>query len=436
MPTPRRVLTEDDVHRYVEEQCFPVGARRVGAELEWFVTGPASHEQVAEAAGQGPFPAGSTLTFEPGGQVELSSPALADAGATCSALQVDGAELTRRLGTVGAGVLAAGVHPNRVPRRLLRQPRYDAMEAFWSGVGEHEPGAGLAMMCTTAAVQVSLDAATDDPACGRDGRWRLAHALSPVLAASFANSPVVLGRATGWRSTRLGIWEALDRTRTSPALRTGRAVDDWSAYLLDANVMLLRATDTYHPLRRAFPFGRWLAEGHDLGWPDLEDLSYHLSTVFPPVRAKGWLELRCIDALPAPWWPVPIAVAAGLLDDAEAADEAALVTGRASWCWCEAPRWSLSYEPLADAARRCFALASAGLARLGAPPELIGLVDAYRERYVDRGRCPADDTLDRLAGDGGGSPTDPADVAPTGWTRQVDVPPTGWSRPAGEPVAG
>src|SRR5580658_7997343 len=212
MPTSRRALTEGDVHRFVEERCFPTGTRRVGAELEWFVTGSASHEQVAEAAGEGPFPAGSTLTFEPGGQAELSSPALADAGATCSALQVDGDELARRLRTVGAGLLAVGVHPDRVPLRLLRQPRYDAMETYWSGVGEHEAGAGLAMMCTTAAVQVSLDAATDDPASGRDSRWRLAHALSPVLAASFANSPVALGRATGWRSTRLGIWEALDRT--------------------------------------------------------------------------------------------------------------------------------------------------------------------------------------------------------------------------------
>jgi len=422
MPTSRRVLTEADVHRFVEERCFPIGTRRVGAELEWFVTGSAPHDRVVEAADQGPFPAGSTLTFEPGGQVELSSPTLADAGATWSALETDSAELRRRLGAVGADLLAVGVHPDRVPRRLLRQPRYDAMETYWTDVGEHEPGAGLAMMCTTAAVQVSLDAATDDAASGRDGRWRLAHALSPVLAAAFANSPVALGRATGWRSTRLGIWEALDRTRTSPALRTGRAVDDWTAYLLDANVMLLRQTDTYRPLRRAFPFGRWLAEGHELGWPDLDDLVYHLSTVFPPVRAKGWLELRSMDALAAPWWPVPIAVAAALLDDPEAADEAALVTGRASWCWCEAPRWSLSYEPLADAARHCFALASAGLARLGIAAELIGLVDAYRDRYVERARCPADDTLDRLAGD---VPADPAGAVPSGW-----------ARPTGEPVAG
>src|SRR5581483_9171255 len=94
-----------------------------------------------------------------------------------------------------------------------------------------------------------------------------------------------------------------------------------------------------------------------------------------------------------PWWPVPIAVTAALLDDPEAADGAARATGRASWCWCEAPRWSLGYEPLADAASRCFALARSALGRMGAPATLISLVEAYQERFVDRGLCPADQAV-------------------------------------------
>jgi glutamate--cysteine ligase len=288
----------------------------------------------------------------------------------------------------------AGVHPDREPRRLLQHPRYSAMQSFWETGGESEPGAGLAMMCTTAAIQVSLDAACAGDGGGRDSRWRLAHALAPVLSAAFANSPVARGRVTGWRSTRLGIWESLDRTRTAPALRTGRAAEDWAAYLLDANVMLIRRGELFEPVAPGFPFGRWLAEGHSLGWPSMDDLVYHQSTVFPPVRSKGWLELRSIDAPPEEWWPVPIAVATALLDDPEAADAAARATGRASWCWCEAPRWSLSYEPLGEAARVCFALATEALGRLGAPDHVIRLVEAYRERFVDRGRCPADETLD------------------------------------------
>jgi ergothioneine biosynthesis glutamate--cysteine ligase EgtA len=415
MPVPRRVLTEADVRRFVEERCFPAGRGRIGAELEWFVSGDASHEAVAAAAGSGPFPGGSSLTFEPGGQVELSSPTGPTVGATCTALAGDAAELERRLAPLGAGLLAAGVHPERSPKRVVRLPRYDAMESFWANGGEHDRGAGLAMMCTTAAVQVSVDASIERDGAvrtpsgpSRDDRWRLAHALSPVLSASFANSPLARGRVTGWRSWRLGIWEGLDRTRTAPALRTGRAVDDWTAYLLDANVMLLHAGTRCEPVGYGFPFGRWMVEGHRFGWPDEEDLAYHLSTVFPPVRAKGWLELRCMDAVPDPWWAVAVAVTAALLDDEEAADGASRVTGRASWCWCEAPRWSLSYEALGEAARQCFALASDALPRMGAAPGLVRLVESYREQFVDRGRCPADDTLDDLTRTGGDAPAAPA----------------------------
>jgi glutamate--cysteine ligase len=398
MPSPRRVLSQADVHRFVDERCFPQGSRRVGAELEWFVVGDAPHGAVASAAGAAPFPGGSALSFEPGGQAELSSPTAGSVGAAVEILTADSRELRRRLATVGADVMMAGVHPDREPRRLLDLPRYQAMQSFWESGGEHDPGAGLAMMSTTASVQVSVDTAVDghhpSEAGGRDSRWRLAHALAPVLSASFANSPVARGRVTGWRSTRLGIWEALDRTRTAPALRTGRAVEDWAAYLLDANVMLIRTANAHRAVAAGFPFGRWVAEGHPLGWPDEDDLAYHLSTVFPPVRSKGWLELRSMDAPPEEWWPVPIAVAVALLDDPEAADAAARATGRASWCWCEAPRWSLSYEPLGEAARACFALATDALGRLGAPDQVIHLVEAYRERFVDRGRCPADETLD------------------------------------------
>ena len=394
MPSPRRGLTEADVRSYVEEQCFRAGGGFVGAELELFPIGSVPHEMVAAAAGDGALPGGSRITFEPGGQIELSS-GVGTLTAVHEALTADRDELGRRLGAIGVGLDAWGVHPENEPAPVLHQPRYDAMADFWERVGEHDPGAGLAMMCTTASIQVNLDAETSGAT--RDERWRLAHALSPVLAASFANSPVARGEVTGWRSTRLGIWEGLDRTRTSPALRTGRATDDWAAYLLDANTMMIRQGERCVALDQAFPFGRWIAEGHELGWPDLDDLEYHLSTVFPPVRAKGWLELRAIDAIGDPWWPVPIAVTTALLDDPEAAEGAGWATGRASWCWCEAPRWSLAYGPLGEAAQRCFTLAREGLARLGASACLMELVEAYQEQFVDRGLCPADQSLDGVA---------------------------------------
>jgi glutamate--cysteine ligase len=97
-----------------------------------------------------------------------------------------------------------------------------------------------------------------------------------------------------------------------------------------------------------------------------------------------------IDALPEPYWAVPVAVATALLDDpraAAAAEEAAEpVAGR----WTESARDGLTDPALAAAARRCFTAALEALPRLGAA-ELVPLVDEYFRRYVARGRCPADD---------------------------------------------
>jgi glutamate--cysteine ligase len=133
----------------------------------------------------------------------------------------------------------------------------------------------------------------------------------------------------------------------------------------------------------------------------MEDLTYHLSTLFPPVRPRGWLELRMIDALPDRYWPVPVAVAAALLDDPVAADAARTAVAPCADRWVEACRDALTDPALARAAKSCFAAAHAALSRQGATP-LAGLVADYAERYVERDRCPADDVVDPL-----GSPAPP-----------------------------
>jgi glutamate--cysteine ligase len=127
----------------------------------------------------------------------------------------------------------------------------------------------------------------------------------------------------------------------------------------------------------------------------VEDLANHLSTLFPPVRPRGWLELRMIDALPEPYWPVPVAVAAALLDDPAAADIAAAATEPCAGRWAKAARDALTDPALGRAARTCFEAAHAALLRRGAT-DLAGLVADYVHRYVERGRCPADDVIDPL----------------------------------------
>src|SRR5260370_602106 len=119
------------------------------------------------------------------------------------------------------------------------------------------------------------------------------------------------GPPTGGRSTRLAVGLAVAPGRTAPVHGAGRCPDEWTRYALDARVMLVRASDREHvPVTDGLDFQSWIADGHPLGWPTRDDLDYHLTTLFPPVRPRGWLELRMIDALPDPWWRVAVVVSA------------------------------------------------------------------------------------------------------------------------------
>ncbi len=375
-------LTVDDVYEHVSGVCFKTGPPgRVGAETEWFVVdrhAPARHVPLArlralvEAAG--PLPAGSRVTYEPGGQLELSSLPQPGVAAAHAALAQDVAHVAAHLTHEGLVLHGRGTDP-RPPLLQADSGRYRCMRAYF---GE----AGLAMMCGTASLQVCLDIGADEKDAAR--RWRLAHALGPILVAAFANSPGVRGR-----STRQLIWETLDPCRTTPP-EDGDPVEAWTRYALDAPVMLIRDGWVAAP---GMTFREWLATGG----PDRSDLVYHLSTLFPPVRPQGWLELRMIDALPEPYWPVPIAVAAALLDDPLAADTAAEAAEPVRDRWRAAARDGLGDPALARAARRCFDAAREALPRLGASA-LAGLVDAYATRFVERGRCPADEVTGTAAG--------------------------------------
>ncbi|HLY82496.1 MAG TPA: glutamate-cysteine ligase family protein, partial [Acidimicrobiales bacterium] len=186
-------------------------APTVGVELESFLV--PRHDPFLLPAPD--LPAGSRLTFEPGGQAELSSPPATSVGAACESLAIDLTALGEAFSPLGVRLVQHGTSPPP-SRRVVDKPRYQAMEAYFDAAGRE----GRAMMCSTAAVQVNLGLGP--------GRWEAANALGPVLAASFANSAVP-GR---WATSRLGIWLALDRSRTaqvSPAADPGEA---WADYAL------------------------------------------------------------------------------------------------------------------------------------------------------------------------------------------------------------
>jgi len=415
VPALRRHLTLEALRRYVAERCLaPSDKDLVGIELE-VLTYPISDPGLRPSATllealarRTTLPAASRITLEPGGQVEISTPPLSGLNQAIPAAAADSAALTAELRRVGLEPLARGLDPLRPPQRILDRPRYAAMEAFLDVDGF----AGRTMMCSTASIQVNLD--NGSPAT-LARRWQLAHAIGPVLVATFAHSPVPGGGGRGPRSARQQVWSVLDPSRTGPVhgpiLRgdgsrsTPDPVEEWLRYALAARVMMIRATpDRFVPIERPLSsepltFAAWMERGHELGWPALDDFEYHLTTLFPPVRPRGWLELRMIDALPDPWWRVAAAVTTALLDDADAG-AAALEAVSAppggmgvADHWRSAARHGLADPALRAAAEQVFPAALDALGRLGTEQATVAAAEAFYERFVARGRCPADEPV-------------------------------------------
>jgi glutamate--cysteine ligase len=398
MLAPERVLTLGDARRFVAEHGFVPSApatapARLGIEIEWQTvcaddpSSTMSFDVLQSVAREIALPGGSRLTFEPGGQVELSSLPLEKFDA-CTAILADAEALTTGLAAVGIGLVGLGLLPGDPRSRPVRSPRYDAMEAHFDASGP----AGRTMMRQTAAIQVNVDLGPERDVARR---WRTAQALGPLLGAVFANSPFRDRAPSGWCSNRLAVWLDIERGRAVPIDSQASPASAWASYALRAPVMFIRATEAeFVPLREPLSFTEWILGGHELGWPTQEDLAYHLTTLFPPIRPRGWLELRMFDALPLEWSVVPAIVAVALLEDRVASERVAGDLEPIVERWEDAARDSLHDPDFARAARTCFAEALAALPRLDAAPSIIDVVERYRDRYVSRGRCPADDLVD------------------------------------------
>jgi glutamate--cysteine ligase len=333
-----------------------------------------------------PLPGGSRVSLEPGGQVELSGPPAVGVAAAVAGIRADRQVLEAALAADRLGLADLGSDPLRRPIRVNPAPRYWAMEEHFTAVGC--ASAGLAMMTSTASLQVNLEA-------GFPSDWgprvTLAHQLGPVLVAVSACSPLLSGRRTGWRSTRQQVWSNLDQARCRPLLGGEDPAGEWAAYALSAPVMLVHDPDTgcTAPVRTRTAFADWVTGEVPLGGrrPTTSDLDYHLTTLFPPVRLRGFLEIRYLDAAPEPWWPALAAVTATLLDDASAADRAAEASAPVAGLWDRAARLGLADEALRTAARGCLA-AALDAVPLALLPEVAALA-----ALVDRAQSPGDAVL-------------------------------------------
>ncbi|GAA2617823.1 ergothioneine biosynthesis glutamate--cysteine ligase EgtA [Streptomyces axinellae] len=496
----RELLSEEAALARVRGVCFKTGPpRRVGVELEWLVY-PLDGAAAASRAGSGTgdaeaartagtteagdaTPAGATsptapaavsatpaavsatalraavdamrelplssaVSLEPGGQVEFSSPPATSLPACVEAVSTDLAAARALLRRHGMRLVGQGLD-DRSARRLLDDPRYRAMESFFDRTGP----AGRIMMCSSASVQVCLDAGVAGRGpFGLGRRWFLAHVLGAVFTAAFANSPLTEGPWAGWRSGRQAVWTALDGYRNLAPAHLGRGDPRtvWARHALDAPVLCVRSVDgPWTVPGDGMTFREWITRSHTPRGPGGRragragapgrppgpaDLDYHLTTLFPPVRPQGYLELRMIDAQPgADGWIVPLAVAMALFNDvvaAEAAFRAVRPLARLAGggpaprnaLWERAARDGLADPELRAAAVRCFAAAREALPRLGAGRAVRAAVEEFSARYVARGRCPADDVLGDYRAAPPGPGTGPPGAPPPGSARVSAAP--------------
>jgi glutamate--cysteine ligase len=413
--TPANLLTETTASAYVAAAGFRVGpVGRVGVELEYCVRDPrrplhrpAPGRLLGLVAHLGnPLPGGSAVTIEPGGQLELSSAVGASLTECLGALAGDLALVRSALAEHGLYLDGTGLDTLRRPRLVTSHPRYVALAEYHDRSGSR----GRTVMTNSASIQVCLDSGTDGSGADTDDwshfarRWWLADAIGPVMMAAFANSPHVTRGGRRWASYRQGLRFSTDASRTRAPRRTDDPRQAWARYALAAKVAMVAPAEddpaAEHTVRWHVPSGLtmrdWL-RGHGPRPVTLTDLERHLGTLVPPVRPRGYLELRMIDQQAGDDWVVPAAVVTALLDDPEGAQAAADATEhlrsplRRHRDWLAAARDGLADPVTATAALACFTAAQSVLARSDAPLSVRDAVAEFVDRYVLRGRCPADD---------------------------------------------
>jgi glutamate--cysteine ligase len=324
------------------------------------------------------IPGVASVTFEPGGQIEISTVACNTASSLIGVLRAVITPLTAFLSDEGIRLVSVGIDPhNDAPEIPLQLPveRYQRMTEYFDSIGPF----GARMMRQTAAVQISLDRGAR-PA----ERWRLLNDLAPYVTAIFANSPRHAGRETGHRSYRAHCWRMLDVTRTGVSAVTDDPAAAYTRFALDARDMMRQTASGDYA-----PFGSWpVGDDADERWRT------HLTTLFPEVRPRGHYEVRSCDAIDPAWHVAPIVFLCGIAYDERAARDASLLAADSRALLRRAGEQGLRDSAIARTARDLFQLALAGARRLGTPylsAEDIDLAEQFARQYTARDRSPADD---------------------------------------------
>lgn len=351
---------------YIARVCFKTGPpAHIGVELEWTVhhlddparplsssalraaLGPHAPHSLDPSSPASPLSGGSPVTVEPGGQVELSTPPAASLSQLYERVEGDITALQGLLSRHGLALGRHGIDPHRPPAPVIQTPRYAAMTHAFEPYRPH----GQVMMRSTAGLQICVD-----PGPNPFERWRALHTLGPALLAAFANSRRHAGRDTGWASARMRAWLGLDPRRTAPGYDDTDPVGAWVRYAMDAPLLCVRRDGGCWQAPPETTFAGWINGA--LGTrPTLDDLSYHLTTLFPPVRPRGYLEVRYLDTQPPGEWIAPLTAVTSLLSDSETVTEAERRAAPAAGRWEAAARRGTADPAIAAAARGLLTLA-------------------------------------------------------------------------------
>jgi len=253
------------------------------------------------------LPDGTRISFEPGGQIEISSTPHATASSVIDSTQALVAMLRTAMALAGIELLARGVDPynniDAVPLQLHRD-RYERMTRYFESIGP----SGVRMMRQTAALQINLERG-EDP----QFRWRLLNDLAPIVTALFANSRDYAGKSTDWESYRSHLWRTLDPSRTGIIYAEPGHAENYLSFALDAFAM--HSGGDGRPYRT---FREWMHEAD----VDESEWLFHLSTLFPEVRPKEYFELRSADTIEPAQLFAPVVFVTGLIYDDESARSA------------------------------------------------------------------------------------------------------------------
>ncbi|MET0234846.1 MAG: ergothioneine biosynthesis glutamate--cysteine ligase EgtA [Kibdelosporangium sp.] len=386
-----------EAEAYVASVCFKHGPPRlIGVELEWtvhHVNDPSRQlaaESLVKALGQHTpptlretsphvaLPGGSPLSAEPGGQVEISAQPEESLTSLHATVTADTRYLAGLLAAQGLRLGTSAIDPHRAPERVLDTPRYAAMEQAFEPLGTD----GITMMCSTAGFQLCVDVGEQADVAAR---WAAVHLLGPPLVALFANSPRMLGQDTGWVSNRLRAVMGTDPTRTYPSRIDDDPAASWAERVLDTPLLCVRREGGCWEAPPGVTFADWIGGALDRR-PTLGDLDYHLSTLFPPVRAQGYLEIRYIDAQPGDRWLSPAALLVALLGTPARLDEVIDVCTPVADHWLTAAREGLRDPAIAKAATRVAEIGLAALGGTGLPAELADQVTSDIEDRLHDGR--------------------------------------------------